>query len=157
LHYFERGEELVRRLKRESFDLLILDWQLPDITGFAILRWARQCMEAPPKVIMLTNRTSESDVVMALSAGADDYIQKPFRINEFKARVSTVLRRSESNQSKLASVNDLSFDDAELIVTLRGRVISLTDREYRLARCLFTHLYSSILGKPTFSTQSADC
>lgn len=93
LHFFERGEDLLRQLRRETFDLLILDWQLPDISGIALLRWTREHMESPPAVIMLTSRDAESDIVTALNSGADDYVSKPFRPNELKARVSAVLRR----------------------------------------------------------------
>ncbi|WP_248284578.1 response regulator, partial [Pseudomonas urethralis] len=70
LHCFERGEDLLRQLRRETFDLLILDWQLPDITGIALLRWTREHMDAPPAVIMLTSRDAESDIVTALNSGA---------------------------------------------------------------------------------------
>ena len=72
LHFFERGEDLLRQLRRETFDLLILDWQLPDITGIALLRWTREHMDSPPAVIMLTSRDAESDIVTALNSGADD-------------------------------------------------------------------------------------
>lgn len=65
LHSFERGEDLLRQLRRETFDLLILDWQLPDLTGLALLRWTREHMDAPPAAIMLTSRDGESDIVQA--------------------------------------------------------------------------------------------
>ncbi len=99
LHSFERGEDLLRQLRRETFDLLILDWQLPDLTGLALLRWTREHMEAPPAAIMLTSRDGESDIVQALNAGADDYVSKPFRPNELKARVAAVLRRHSQQRS----------------------------------------------------------
>jgi len=107
LHSFERGEDLLRQLRRETFDLLILDWQLPDLTGLALLRWTREHMEAPPAAIMLTSRDGESDIVQALNAGADDYVSKPFRPNELKARVAAVLRRH--SQPRSAATEVLSF------------------------------------------------
>jgi DNA-binding response OmpR family regulator len=140
LHSFERGEDLLRQLRRETFDLLILDWQLPDLSGLSLLRWTREHMEAPPVAIMLTSRDAESDIVQALNAGADDYVSKPFRPNELKARVTAVLRRQRSAANEVQSFNDLEFDDAELTVSRAGKPISLTEREYRLARCLFTNL-----------------
>ena len=143
LHCFERGEDLLRQLRRETFDLLILDWQLPDITGIALLRWTRDHMESPPAVIMLTSRDAESDIVTALNSGADDYVSKPFRPNELKARVTAVLRRhglQKSPAHEVQSFNDLTFDDAELTVTRAGKPINLTEREYRLACCLFANL-----------------
>jgi two-component system response regulator TrcR len=143
LHSFERGEDLVRQLRRETYDLLILDWQLPDLSGLSVLRWTGEHMEAPPAAIMLTSRDSESDIVQALSAGADDYVSKPFRPNELKARVAAVLRRHSQQRSmatEVPSVNDLVFDDAELTVTRAGVPIVMTEREYRLAHCLFSNL-----------------
>lgn len=132
LHSFERGEDLLRQLRRETFDLLILDWQLPDLSGLSLLRWTREHMEAPPAAIMLTSRDAESDIVQALNAGADDYVSKPFRPNELQARVSAVLRRhglQRNAASEVLSFNDLNFDDAELTVTRAGKPISLTDRK----------------------------
>lgn len=143
LHRFERGEDLLRQLRRETFDLLILDWQLPDLSGLSLLRWTREHMDSPPAAIMLTSRDAESDIVQALNTGADDYLSKPFRPNELKARVNAVLRRhglQRSSSEELLSFNDLTFDDAELTVTRAGAPISLTEREYRLARCLFANL-----------------
>lgn len=143
LHSFERGEDLLRQLRRETYDLLILDWQLPDLTGIALLQWTREHMDAPPAAIMLTSRDTESDIVQALNAGADDYVSKPFRPNELKARVAAVLRRHSQQRaaaSEVLSFNDLVFDDAELTVKRAGTPIVMTEREYRLARCLFTNL-----------------
>lgn len=143
LHRFERGEDLLRQLRRETFDLLILDWQVPDLSGLSLLRWTREHMDSPPAAIMLTSRDAESDIVQALNTGADDYLSKPFRPNELKARVNAVLRRhglQRSNSEEVLTFNDLSFDDAELTVTRAGAPISLTEREYRLAHCLFANL-----------------
>ena len=100
-------------------------------------------MEAPPAAIMLTSRDGESDIVQALNAGADDYVSKPFRPNELKARVAAVLRRHSQPRSaatEVLSFNDLIFDDAELTVTRDLKPIVMTEREYRLARCLFSNL-----------------
>ncbi|MGZ3014393.1 response regulator transcription factor, partial [Pseudomonas aeruginosa] len=86
---------------------------------------------------------AEQDIVQALNSGADDYVSKPFRPNELKARVAAVLRRhggTRPAQHEVQTFNDLSFDDAELTVTRAGAPISLTEREYRLARCLFANL-----------------
>ncbi|VVO08818.1 response regulator transcription factor [Pseudomonas fluorescens] len=143
LHSFEQGEDLLRQLRRETFDLLILDWQLPGFSGLSLLRWTREHMDSPPAAIMLTSRDAESDIVQALNAGADDYVSKPFRPNELKARVAAVLRRHSLQRAaptEVLSFNDLVFDDAELTVNRAGKSIGMTEREYRLARCLFSNL-----------------
>ncbi|MCW8274360.1 response regulator transcription factor [Pseudomonas sp. PCH199] len=143
LQSFARGEDLLRELRRETYDLLILDWQLPDLSGLELLRWTREHMDAPPSAIMLTSRDTESDIVQALNTGADDYVSKPFRPNELKARVAAVLRRQSQQRNAAAEVlsfNDLTFVDAELTVNRSGSPIVMTEREYRLAKCLFTNL-----------------
>ncbi len=149
VHRFARGEDLLKQLKRETFDLLILDWQLPDLSGLQLLRWSREHLDAPPPAIMLTSRDAEQDIVQALNSGADDYVSKPFRPNELKARVAAVLRRhggTRPAQHEVQTFNDLSFDDAELTVTRAGAPISLTEREYRLARCLFANLGRTVIA-----------
>lgn len=143
LHCFSLGEELLRQLKRETYDLLILDWQVPDLSGFQVLGWSRQHLENPPPVIMITSRDGEQDVVRALNAGADDYISKPFRPHELKARVLAVLRRhgiKRPGEAEQHRFGDLLFDDGELSVTRGEQPVALTEREYRVARCLFAHL-----------------
>lgn len=143
LHGFNRGEELLKQLKRETFDLLILDWQLPDVSGLAVLRWTRKHLEKLPPVIMLTSRNGEQDVVQALNEGADDYINKPFRTHELQARVLAVLRRQgaiSSTKSPSLKVYDLLFDDIEQQVRRDDKKVSLTEREYSLAKCLISNI-----------------
>ncbi|MFY0730835.1 response regulator transcription factor [Pseudomonas sp. NFX15] len=125
LHSFERGENLLIQLRRETFDLLILDWQVPDLNGLSLLHWTRKHLDAPPAAIMLTSRDGENDIVQALNAGADDYVSKPFRPNELKARVAAVLRRHHRKRAsnELLSFNDLVLDDAGLTVTRGGKPI----------------------------------
>ncbi|ARU87168.1 response regulator transcription factor [Pseudomonas sp. M30-35] len=143
LHGFNRGEELLKQLKRETFDLLILDWQLPDVSGLAVLRWSRKHLEKQPPVIMLTSRNREQDVVLALNEGADDYINKPFRSQELQARVLAVLRR-QGNIAQIKSpslkVYDLLFDDTEQQVKRNDTPVNLTEREYSLAKCLISNI-----------------
>lgn len=143
-HTFSLGEELLKQLKRETFDLLILDWQLPDISGIALLDWAHRHLDPPPPVIMVTSRNSEEDTVQALMAGADDYVNKPFRPFEFQARVRTVLRRYSwgkglvENEQKV--FGSIVFNDTEQKIIHDGKIVHLTEREYSLARCLFNNL-----------------
>jgi DNA-binding response OmpR family regulator len=83
-HGFERGEMLLRELVRESFDVLLLDWNVPDTSGLEVLRSVRQRSTVP--VLFCTGRGEESDVATALREGADDYIIKPLRRLEMLAR-----------------------------------------------------------------------
>ena len=74
---FRRGRDLIGALPRDTFDLLVIDWNLPDIGGLEIVRWARANLAVPPAMLMLTARHDRDDIVAALEAGADDYIVKP--------------------------------------------------------------------------------
>src|SRR5689334_3269782 len=76
-HGFSDGRSLLRALRRETFDLLILDWELPDISGIEVMRWARENLEQPVPILFVSNRSAESDVIEGLSAGADDFMVKP--------------------------------------------------------------------------------
>lgn len=143
VHTFTSGQQLVKRLRQETFDLLILDWQVPDISGFDVLLWTQDHLEEPPPVIMLTGRTEEKAVVEALTAGAADYIHKPFRGGELVARVRNVLRHRQPSQSpvsELLAFGDIVFDTVEQVVYRGCMQVQLSPREYKLALLFFTNL-----------------
>src|SRR5690242_10962738 len=91
---FEHANELLSAMQDQAFDLLILDWNLPELTGIDVLRQLRQRSRVP--VIFCTARDREDDVVKALQEGAQDYLRKPIRRMELLARINTVTRRAES-------------------------------------------------------------
>lgn len=128
-------------------DLVILDIMLPDMDGFEICRRLREFSDTP--VIMLTARSTKTDVVKGLSIGADDYITKPFSLAELLARVRTALRHRGASDLPKASVlihGDLVVDMAKHQVTVRGRPVDLSPTEFRLLaylarndRCVVPH------------------
>ncbi|KVF31878.1 MULTISPECIES: response regulator transcription factor [Burkholderia cepacia complex] len=88
------GQEAQRRLRAEPFDLVILDWLLPGMSGFEVLYWIRRTLGAAPAVLFVTSKTLEDDIVLAMDAGANDYIVKPFRVAElFFSNVGKLLSR----------------------------------------------------------------
>src|SRR5436190_19335569 len=89
---FERGGELLKAIGLEDFDLLILDWNLPDLNGIEVLKRIRQRCKTP--VIFCTSRDCQDDVVTALQEGANDYLRKPIRRMELLARIESVTRRA---------------------------------------------------------------
>ncbi len=140
LQMFSDSAHLLRQLKRETFDVLILDWQVPEISGLQVLQWAQEHLSPPPAAIMLTAHNAESDVVQALNAGASDYICKPYRPAEFIARLRNVLRHrlADSSESpKHLAFGRIVFDIAAESLSLDGVTVSLTPREYQLALLLF--------------------
>jgi DNA-binding response OmpR family regulator len=126
------GDEALRRFEESAPDLVVLDLMLPGTDGLAVCRWIRERSAAP--VVMLTARGEESDRIVGLEIGADDYVQKPFSPRELVARVRAVLRRtagSPAAQEQLA-FDDLTIDAACREVSLAGRTLGLTAKEFDL-------------------------
>ncbi len=140
LHMFADSLSLLKALKRETFDVLILDWQVPDFSGLQVLRWAQEHLSPLPGVIMVTGRNAEQDVVQALTVGASDYICKPFRPAELVARLLNVLRHHRvpsASSSRHLTFGDIVFDTLEERVSKASEAIALTPREFKLALLLF--------------------
>jgi DNA-binding response OmpR family regulator len=137
---FPNGQALLRELRRESFDLLVLDWQLPDIAGIDIVRWVRQNYEHAVPILLLTNRGDERDVVEGLSSGADDYMVKPIRVHELMARVKALIRRSYPQQEQTQlRYGGYCFNLASRTLEFEAQPIELKQKEFELARCLFAN------------------
>jgi DNA-binding response OmpR family regulator len=137
LHY---GTELDfrRRMGPESIDLLLLDWNLPGVSGLELLKELRQSNATLP-VIFLTGNDQEQDIVQGLQAGADDYIVKPARAAELVARINAALRRAAppSQVHIIDGVEPFGFDLERRRLTLHGEPVELTDREFDLLVFLF--------------------
>ena len=98
--YFPNGLEFTGALRKESFDLFVLDWMMPDFDGEQVLRWLNEQNERVTPVIFVTQRDSEEDIARILNLGADDYITKPVRKKELLARIIAVTRRSQAGAHK---------------------------------------------------------
>jgi DNA-binding response OmpR family regulator len=143
-HAYAKGSQFLRDLARESFDMLILDWALPDMEGPDLMGRMRETRRMP--VLFITSRSSEDDIVAALAAGADDYMIKPLRKNELVARTAALLRRSypqPKTQDKLFNVEGFCFEVPAGTVQFQGTPVALTQKEFELALLLFRNL-----GKP---------
>jgi DNA-binding response OmpR family regulator len=119
-------------------DLLILDWMMPGMTGIEICRRLRATGNKAP-VILLTAKEDVSDRVAGLDAGADDYVIKPFKIEELLARVRAHLRRTHEDNPDLLQFTDLSLNRRTREVFREGRAIELTAKEFDLLDYLMTH------------------
>lgn len=124
------------------FDLILLDIMLPELSGMEVLRRLRREEKGYTPVLLLTARDAVMDKVSGLDAGADDYITKPFAIEEVLARIRTALRkqsRQEGPKQNLLTAGDLAMDPDGRSVTLKGAPVSLTRREFDLLRFLMEH------------------
>lgn len=117
-----------------SFDLILLDVMLPELNGFALLRRLRQEKQTP--VIMLTARDDVIDKVTGLDTGANDYITKPFHIEELLARIRAALRAKTIAAGETLSAGSLSVDTAQRLVFRNGEAVELTKTQYDLIEYL---------------------
>lgn len=128
------GRDGLELLKTRPFDLVLLDIMLPSINGFEVLRRLR--LFSSVSVILLTAKDDVIDKVMGLDSGADDYITKPFAIEELLARIRMALRKQNRTQVSLLTHNDLIVDVEKYKATLRGKEIELTKKEFDLLTIL---------------------
>lgn len=132
------GKAFLRMAKTETFDAVLLDWNLPGIEGIEIVRRLRGELANDVPVILLTLRTDADDVVEALDAGADDYVTKPVDDRILIARIEAVARRRGSARSDGATTfGNYTFDSAQDIVSFGNASVQLTSKEFQLALMLF--------------------
>lgn len=164
---FMTGQVFLKAMARESFDLVLLDWMLPDTTGDKLLEWLRQHVDWRLPVIFTTSRDTEEDIVQGLTLGADDYITKPVRRNEFLARVLAVTRRLHEDQAQtVLNLPPYEVDTGTRVVRLHGEMVELTQKEFELALFLFRnagkvlsrgHILESVWGKSSdLNTRTVD-
>lgn len=141
-HVFTEGAALKRELQRETFDLMILDWHLPDTTGPEIVRWARGNLKERIPVLLVTNRHQERDIVEGLASGADDFMAKPIRVGELTARVQALLRRvyMELRFTTPQTWGRYRFLPASEQLEINGNPVALTQKEFHLAWILFRNM-----------------
>lgn len=135
------GDTTLHILRREHPALVVLDLMLPDQDGWDITRLVRSdpALASTP-IIMLTARIDDTDKIIGLELGADDYVTKPFNPREVVARVRSVLRRAQGStpapQSRILKIGELAMDVNRHITTLRGQEIELTATEFNLLKVL---------------------
>ena len=137
------GISAVELVRRGDFDLVILDWMMPEKSGSEACMEIRTFSDVP--VIMLTAKSEDSDKIMGFACGADDYVTKPFNIMELKARIRALLRRSAGNkrkeqESSRLRCGDFTLDMSQRVALRGGRVVDLTAKEYDLLEILMKNV-----------------
>jgi len=136
------GEEALDSIRAALPDAILLDVNMPGMGGLETCREIRRTMDVP--ILMLTVRNSERDKVLALDAGADDYVVKPFGMQELLARIRAALRRRTARGKETSfAAKDLNIDFEARVVAVRGRDVHLTPKEFELLRHLVLNA-----GKP---------
>ncbi len=136
----QTGTAALEAIRRGAVDIVVLDLGLPDIDGLDVIRTARERGSAVP-IIVLSSREDETAKVAALDLGADDYVTKPFGIDELFARIRTAQRHrlQQSGERSVFHSGDLTVDLVRRIVTVRGEEVKFSRREYDLLRLLVAH------------------
>lgn len=154
---FASGGEFLRGVRWESFDLYLLDWLLPDVSGIDVLCTLRRERHDTTPVLVITVKNEERDIVLALESGADDYLAKPVRRGELIARAQAICRRRGVGRPEfdVSGTQPFVMNVEQKQASLRGEKISLTDREFDLAIFFFrnagrpisrAHLLETIWG-----------
>jgi two-component system, OmpR family, response regulator len=132
------GEEAWFRGDTEDYGAIVLDLGLPGMDGLSVLKRWRANGRATP-VLILTARGSWAERVDGIDGGADDYLPKPFRMEELLARLRSIIRRSAGHASSVVTSGDLTLDERQMKVSVRGVPIALSPLEYRLVAYLLLH------------------
>lgn len=155
---FGTAADFIEALKAERFDLLLIDWMLPDGTGADILSWVRSNLGWDVPVVVVTAREDEETVCLALRAGADDYVVKPPKPMELLARIGAVARRSKPGGLPVLRVGEYEVDIQRHVLSINGTPVTLTQKEFDLSVYLFQnpgkllsrdHLLNKIWGLNT--------
>lgn len=133
------GNILAQALMRETFDLVILDWNIPGKDGIALLKWMQTALPDHPPVIMMTNRSAKKDISDALNAGADDYITKPEDRSVVAARINAMLRRNAGAGAFDAEAvyGKYHLNRLDQSVTVNAQTVTMTAKEFELADLFF--------------------
>jgi len=154
------GETASQRAREQPFDLIILDVMLPRKDGFEVCRELRRAGVRTP-VILLTAKTQESDKILGLELGADDYVTKPFSPRELRARVKAVLRRAAGEVPEVYRFGEVEVNFTRCELRRAGKVVEMTPIEFRLLAAFIRHrghtlsrdkLLDEVWGRETFVT-----
>ena len=167
-HGFESSAAFVKKFRRDTFDVVLLDWNLVELSGIELLAWIRKDCNSTVPVVMLTSRSEVADIVTGLQAGADDYIAKPVDEAVLLARLEALARRCyPADQGRHSQVfGAYAFNVPAEELSVGGAPLPLTSKEFNLALVLFsnlsrplsrTYLLESVWGRnPDLPTRTLD-
>ena len=141
-HEFQSGKEMLGQLRKDSCDMLILDWHVSDLDGAEVLRRAREKLAPKAPVLFMTNSSGEDDVVAGMTAGADDYMIKPLRRSELTLRTQALLRVAypAQNGAEYLQFGHYTFETRPGRLLKDGEVLDVTHKEFALALLFFRNM-----------------
>jgi len=131
----EAGDDAIEQLRFYEYDVAVIDWRMPRVTGLEVVQWARR-HGRPTALLMLTARDTPADRIQGLDSGADDYLVKPFDFGELVARIRALQRRPRGVDAPVISKGKLALDPARREVSLSGEAVGLTTTEYNILELL---------------------
>lgn len=135
---FRNGTDLTIALKRNTYDVVLADWNMPGETGIGVLSWVRESLDHPPAFILLTSRTEKSDIVRGLEMGATDYIVKPESSEVILARIEAAARRGKRDtKERFEEFGDYKIDRLKQSIEFKAEQIKLTSKEFSVALLFF--------------------
>jgi DNA-binding response OmpR family regulator len=139
---FDSGKELLSQLRKDSADMLVMDWQVTDLPATEVLRRAKEKMASNAPTMFLVGSSAEDDIVAGVTAGADDYLVKPVRRGELVARASALLRRAypSQNGAEQLQFGPYVFETRPGRLLMDGEVIDVTHKEFYLALLFFRNI-----------------
>lgn len=143
---FSSSRALMAKLRQETYDMLVLDWDIREISAAEIATWARQRLSPPPRILMLTDRLDSDGIVDALNAGADDFLIKPLDAAVVRARIHAVLMRRYHTEpgTRVETFEGVAFDPLRQVATIGDERVQLTSKEFALALVLFRNMHRSL-------------
>ncbi len=141
-HHYQGGKELLSHLRKDSTDMLILEWQVSDLDATEVVRRVREKLPPKAPVLFLTNNSGEDDIISGITAGADDYMIKPLRRNELVLRVQALLRLAypAQNGAEQLQFGQYIFETRPGRLLRDGDLLDVTHKEFSLALLFFRNI-----------------
>ena len=139
---YDSAKELLGQLRKDSADMLVMDWNVPDMEGAEVLRRAKEKLASAAPTMFLVGNNAEDDIIAGVTAGADDYLVKPLRRGELVARVSALLRRAypSQNSAEQLQFGPYTFETRPGRLLKDGAPIDVTQKEFSLALLFFRNI-----------------
>lgn len=139
--HFASGQDFIKAIRNKNFDIVLLDWIMPEFDGEQTLNWIKSHEDIDVPVIFVTQKATEDDVAKILTLGADDYITKPVRHKEMIARINAVARRTNPHvDDEVIAIAPYRIDTTSREVRVDGEQIKLTEKEFKLVHFLFKNV-----------------